>query len=565
MSSKASQSNSSYRRVKALLFSPGFQRFVLAMVAIVITHQFLLSPEFSLIDDGVGIQRSMKMEQSYQAGDYGKLFVLEKKHGRVRPMYWIYVWLRYIVFGKNSSFLYHLWQTIFFIIILQLIYSIASLLFSSKSVGLLSGLLFALFSPGSEFTRMLGSAAENWWRWASAEPQLTFLYILSFFFFLKAYIIRTRYAEGREGQYIFYFIMCIIILPIFYFTKETSLFFIPVSALFLAILPGKERRGVKALLWSYFVANAICGIVLLFFVVPVMKQGYAGGYEIFNFDRHFKILRIYLLQIYQGLGLLLIVALVGFIARVISEIGRKKFSLEVKWEFLLLCSASAVLIFIVPWESPLPRYLSPCLVSLTIFVGCELDRIFKSLGKLIYESGKRGKKFELQRVMNIIFLVFLICCCIFLFHDNLKIIFRESSVLAEREKTNGEFIRYIADKVPHDGRVLLSYLPGLGPEWTFETGLHLKILYGRDDIKVDFFDPQKPNDLSGNFFFATWFLQQFGSYERDQNAVVRALWPRIADVKEITKDGVKEIKIEKERRTPRFIWRVYEIKEAVSS
>ena len=46
---------------------------------------------------------------------------------------------------------------------------------------------------------------------------------------------------------------------------------------------------------------------------------------------------------------------------------------------------------------------------------------------------------------------------------------------------------------------------------------------------------------------------------------MRSLLPRIVDGKEITKDGVKEIKKEKKKRTPRFRWRVYEIKEGGSS
>ncbi|TES85825.1 hypothetical protein E3J95_03545, partial [Candidatus Aerophobetes bacterium] len=344
---------------------------LLVLLVILVSLPSLLIP-WSLIDDGESIRRSQEINRFLTSADYGgiSLPIIEQDHGRFRPLYWLYLWVEYNLFGLTARY-HHLGRILLFVVIVLLISGVAKQIAGSTRAGILAGLLFALFP----FT------VKNWHRLGPGESQLVLWQVASLYFLGRAYLEAERHPERRP---LFYLVLSIAILPLSYFSKETSVMLVPVSGLMLLVMglsfKGRRYRPSKRVFLAYFMANLACGLASRGAAhLLTVRGGYTVHYQI-EINRILSTARQYGILLFQGYHLILLMALVVFSIRLIYHL-RKSGGLDrsLKWQIIMLFWFIAALGVQLPWAFVVGRYLLPCLVGLSVFMGVELAHLLSFL------------------------------------------------------------------------------------------------------------------------------------------------------------------------------------------
>ena len=475
---------------------------LLVLLVLLVSLPALLIP-WSLIDDGESIRRSQEINRFLASADYGRISLplIKQDHGRFRPLYWLYLWVEYNLFGLTARY-HHLGRILLFVVVVLLISGVARQIAGSTRAGILSGLLFALFP----FT------VENWHRLGPGEPQLVLWQLASLYFLGRAYL-EVKRDPGRRA--LFYLVLSIAILPLSYFSKETSVMLVPVSAVMLLVMglsfKGRRYRPLRTVFLVYFIANLACGLA---------SQGAAhlltagGGYTIhyqIEISRILSTARRYGILLFQGYHLFLVVALVAFSIRLIHHL-RKGGGLDqsLKWQIIMLFWFMAALGVQLPWAFALGRHLLPCLAGLTVFMGVEMAHL---LGFLSFFSGKKPAVAEgtnhstdgysfikgllargIKAVLVLAFLIFAV--------TGFEAIWSSATYFIERDRANAEAVKFLAENVAPGHHLYLNL--GSDSEWFYEIGLHLRLFYHRDDVIVRCLDLESPQSYSEGDFLATW-------------------------------------------------------------
>jgi len=494
---------------------------------------------WSLIDDGESIRRSQEINRFLGSADYGSISLplIEQDHGRFRPLYWLYLWVEYNLFGLNARY-HHLGRILLFVVVVLLISGVAKQIAGSARAGVLSGLLFAL-SP---------LTIDNWHRLGPGEPQLVLWQVASLYFLGRAYLKAERNGGRRP---LFYLVLSIAILPLSYFSKETSIALVPVSAVMFLVMglssKGKGYCSSRTLFFVYFMANLACGLAsggaaqLL-----TAGGGYTVHYEI-GIHRILGTSRHYAAFLFGGYHLLLVIALVGFSIRLVHHLYKGGgLGRSLKWQIIMLFWFIAALGVLLPWKYALGRYLLPCLIGLSVFMGVELANLLSSVRffwgrkpsrvegtnwdthrcSLVRKLRRRGVK----AIVALAYLTFAVAA--------FEGIWNSATFLVQRDGVNAETVRFLAGNLGQGHRLYLN----LGPEseWFYETGLHLRLFYDRDDIVVRCLDLGSPQSYSEGDFLASW--SEHGRYPI--NLLFRSLGKRTTVTRTIhRKQAVLHIKL----------------------
>jgi len=500
---------------------------LLVLLVLLVSLPSLLIP-WSLIDDGESIRRSQQINRFLTSADYGSISspLIKQDHGRFRPLYWLYLWVEYNLFGSTARY-HHLGRILLFVVIVLLISGVAKQIAGSTRAGILSGLLFALFP----FT------VENWHRLGPGEPQLVLWQIASLYFLGRAYLEVER-DPGRRP--LFYLVLSIAILPLSYFSKETSVMLVPVSAVMLLVMglsfKGARYRPLRRVFLAYFMANLVCGLASRGAAhLLAVRGGYTVHYQI-EIHRILSTARQFGILLFQGYHLFLVIALVAFSIRLVHHL-RKGGGLgrSLKWQIIMLFWFVAALGIQFPWAFALGRYLLPCLVGLSVFMGLELANLlsfpsFFSRRKtpLAAETNNSTNRYSLLKellarsIKAIVILAYLIFAVV-----AFEGIWNSATYFIERDRANAEAVKFLAENVGRGHHLFVNL--GADSEWLYEIGLHLPLFYHRDDIIVRYLEVEFPQSYSEGDFLAT--RSEFRRYPVD--LLFRSLGKKITLAKTI--------------------------------
>jgi len=475
---------------------------LLVLLVLLVSLPSLLIP-WSLIDDGESIRRSQQINRFLTSADYGSISLplIKQDHGRFRPLYWLYLWVEYNLFGSTARY-HHLGRILLFVVIVLLISGVAKQIAGSTRAGVLSGLLFALFP----FT------VENWHRLGPGESQLVLWQVASLYFLGRAYLEVER-DPGRRP--LFYLVLSIAILPLSYFSKETSVMLVPVSAVMLLVMglsfKGARYRPSRRVFLAYFMANLVCGLASRGAAhLLAARGGYTVHYQI-EIHRILSTARQYGILLFKGYHLFLVIALVVFSVRLVHHLRKNgRLGRSLKWQIIMLFWFIAALGVQLPWAFVLGRYLLPCLVGLSVFMGVELASL---LSFLSFFSGRKSplaeetnysthrysfiKELLGRAIKTIVVLVYLIFAVI-----AFEGIWNSATYLIQRDEANAEAVQLLAGNVTRGHHLYLNL--GADSEWFYEIGLHLQLFYHRDDIIVECLDLESAQSYSEGDFLATW-------------------------------------------------------------
>src|SRR5436190_23898331 len=120
-----------------------FIGFLVAAIAAATVVWPMLRLRWDLVDDGVSFATSHLIENAVSLGDprIAEPVFLERHFVRFRPVYWVWFWLIYHVFG-TSHFIFHLIKVLFFIISALCVYTLIWLLVKHPRVALATALLY---------------------------------------------------------------------------------------------------------------------------------------------------------------------------------------------------------------------------------------------------------------------------------------------------------------------------------------------------------------------------------------------------------------------------------------
>lgn len=437
-------------------------------LALVLPSIFL---PWSLIDDGERLVISQQMTESLTKGDFYNFIYhpVDQISGRFRPVYWIFHWLVFLV-GDKIVWLHHFVRVAIFLVTASTFYILVSR-FISKTTGFFSLAFFLFFAPN----------LENWWRLGPQEPLILLFLLIGFWFLVKQKLLWS-----------------ILFFGLALFTKETTVFiFLPL----LLLLPFVKSRVLKGATISVGLMSAL--LVLTLFLLK-KSTGYISAYQ-FNFGQVQESIQAYS-SLFSSLGLrfLLLLTFGTFLLTLVKDLKRKKVSTHLlfsSWGILWFISAFTIQL---PWQHPLGRYLLPAILGLAIFVGIQSEKIFNYSQKIFVGKDKI--------VWLGTTLFFGLSWAVFLFYNSIYI-FRFSSDYWNREQTNSKVIYQLAQLTPEDGKIFLNLSDELNArEWFVEIPMHLRLFYKRDDIKVDYFDPE--GELSKGDIVVSW--SEFQRYSLEQ-------------------------------------------------
>ena len=249
---------------------------------------FLRNPAFNLIDDGMSLQVSKKII----SGDFSNF--IEINSGRVRPLYWIYFSLIYIVSGINPLGFW-IGQTI---VVSATLFSLWYLLTSNVSIKSWKIHLIVLVLPIIFF---IPAVSENLYRLGTAEVR-QLLFIILFLIWMKKSVERN--IPNWPGFLLFLLALL---------TKETSIFLAPLLIIFYLPYIVKEYL-TKSKIKKH--KEKICFLIFFGFFTLIYysflstikdSSSYASGFglDLSQLKLNFLISRLEMNEIYYLLLILL--------------------------------------------------------------------------------------------------------------------------------------------------------------------------------------------------------------------------------------------------------------------
>lgn len=462
--------------------------YILSLITVIAMTVILLMPQlkmpWSLIDDGEDLRMSQEIAQHLSDGDYTWLLGYEKVNGRFRPMYWLWHFANYKVFGL-SAFGHHLSHLILYIAISVLIFLITHKISKSNLGGVFAVILFLFFVP----------SAENFYRLGTAEPKIVLLYLIIVWQIVKLYF--EQFTRGKPSVGLGNYLLVLFSVGVAYFTKETTP--ILIAAFFFLFVGGlldPNLKNKKA--WLKFSAVFLFFNLLFLVSSYLIRQRfyenasgtYIQAYE-FIFLDIIKRFYAYSKLLLINYNLVLLIPVVGFaftlkelLASLTKVKGRElvcgKLSAVFLWQAALLSWFFLYLLIQIPWSYVLGRYLMPMAVWFSIFMGIEYAKHFSKESGFLLNFAKGKLTFKLPGIS----LFSLVVIFIFLSYGSWQIYKMYYSVV-KGERATQRMIRYLAEEIPPQGKLYVNFSDVL-LEYAYEIPLHLSLFYDRPDIKVEY-------------------------------------------------------------------------------
>ena len=218
---------------------------VLAVSVVVVMYPRVLSPGFSLLDDGVVLRGASKVGRGLRRCDVSPLLALEK-NGRFRPVKWSFMALAQAAVG-NSPRGFHLFFGLTWLVSAFALAAAIRIVLKDRVAGLLAGVAFVFCPP----------AVENYYTISKDEPALVLWLSLSIVILACALSGTSRKSAVRFG-YLGASAGCV---GLAYFTKETAQILGVVSIAWVLLALVAQRRGgssaasdgsVRTLCWYAF-------------------------------------------------------------------------------------------------------------------------------------------------------------------------------------------------------------------------------------------------------------------------------------------------------------------------
>lgn len=405
------------------ILSPG----LMGLISILVITFSLLLPSlavpFSFIDDAYFIEHSEIALQKIVSGDFGFIsqVLLEPDTGRVRPIYWLSLFVRYLLLGQSP----HLFHLANILIVLGIMYFNYQIFFRFTRSNLWSFL-------GSLALLIFWRTSENFFRLGPQEPLALLLILASFYL-----------APAKISFYLG-------ILAIF--VKETSIFILPFTFLLL-LYDGPKRK-----FWlNYFLFSLIplSYLIITRFIKPVSGD-YSDNYQVTlsliissfqKYREYFDSTWITSLFKISLLSLLLV--------------RSKGYWIGLFWTIL----SFAVLL---PWQIKMGRYLLPVLPGLLLFIVLQSQKIYSSV--------------PTRKWLVIVAFPLLYYWANYLFTNSVQF-YNVLSTHIARESANSDLVKYLASVIPNGHKLYFNFPDDQNNlEWLDGSARQLHYLYDRPDL-----------------------------------------------------------------------------------
>ena len=451
-----------------------------------------LSLPFSLIDDTEAIKRSEILSQQFSGGDFSQTgwIFLEPTTGRTRPFYWIFFYVRYLLFGQNPFF-FHLSDIFISIGILFSLYYLVKRISSS------SWLAFFTTLPVLFFYRSF----ENYYRLGPQEPLMLLFILLSLICLLN--------TKKKPRLKLPSWILMILALA----TKETAVFICPL--LFLLALVKKEKQYWQLFLVSCLGAGLLVGARFL----RPQNADYSTNYQlsISTFINTFKGYKAqfdstWITSVFK-------ISLVSFFLALVFRQDVKLSLIGLSW-FIFSFG------LLLPWQLVLGRYLLPVLPGLTLFIVTETKRQLDWAKK--------------HWLFIILFITSAYYWSNFIF-TNVAQSANVASGHLIREKANWQAVAFMAESAPSDSIVHINSLPDANyNEWIDQAENQLGIFHSRPDLKTNYLDL---NLVQSGELVAEWsfFDKDIDLIRNDQVSFLDQICLSASQHQTLLKPALKEI------------------------
>ena len=364
------------KKILKILNSSYFWLLFFLLASIVYFWHFLMHPAFNLIDDGM----TLKISREILSGNFNSLIEIES--GRIRPFYWIYFSLIYLLSG-NYPIGYWFGQTLMFSLSLFSIwYLIRIEPKNNKWIKYFYGfpLLILFFVP---------AISENLCRLGTAEVR-QMLFIILFMIWM------VKNTMGRLQEWIgllFFFLATL--------TKETSLMLLPMFFIYIIPFLLTNFKKYRKQLWTLLLFSFFSLAFFLLGIALKENSEYSSNFSINWPQIKYNILisRHTMREIYY----LLTIFLSFTLARIILYFKNKKTFYKKEKSYILkilinfwkknsiliavLTGLFVSLFFVFSWQYQLNRYYYPVFIFLFIYMLLELN----SLIFVFFDSSPKEK------------------------------------------------------------------------------------------------------------------------------------------------------------------------------
>ncbi len=440
---------------------------IFLFISLFIFWQFLLSPPFSLADDGYSLTLGKQLFSDVSISNW-KNTLFEFDIGRFRPVYLLYFSIVFLFFGSNPIGLW-LGQTVVLWLTLVFLYKLINLFTKNKQLSFVLSTIWLI----------MPNVSENIFRAGTAEPrQLLFILLFIYFYF----------SDHLKNIQKTVFLAILLFLAIG--TKETSIILIPF--IFYHYVSNKYKKLNKFLLFIF----TIVGLPLLLFgAFILMKNFFQTGYAVENFSINLMTLFTAfdnVARTFKHYTFLIFFTGFSFSFRVLISYFNnnhlkiiKNSAIELSLFILIIQS----LFFIVAWKFHFERYFYLMWSFIIIVIALE----FSDWKRMFLKSEKTFKKLTQNQlfVFSCYFILMIMLSYTLFFKKNLlKFIFlpTESLSVYKQSFDATQISHSIIEKLLKNKTVEEVYLTNDGYEIMYEIGLYVSQFKDRD---VLVFSPNK--------------------------------------------------------------------------
>jgi hypothetical protein len=420
----------------------------------------LASAQFGLLDDGVTL-----LVARHLLAEPTSLLTQEATSGRLRPTYWLFYTLYYVLWGSSPTG-YFVMQWLVLCLTSLAITSIIATITRDYIAAPIGGLLYATSGP----------VWESYYTLSKPEPPLVLWLALS-----QLCLFMAMFSQKRRLRWV-QLTLSIFFLAAAYLTKETTVVMLPIS-IALLILVWLATRGladgasarVGAL--TFVIGNLICLVLFLLLRFATGTADPASG----TYSVHYQITPDSIRQtsidefawVVRDFAYLVPIALLGSLLPWLDRSAQRL--------ALLLCYgclfATAWVVVMLPWwDASLEYFLLPV-----------------SLGVVLATAG--GVALAQTAIRSQDTWKMLLACTALVSTAALASIpiingVATGAIQLNVDEANAEMLRSVAQATPGGGRVALAIPPD--SEYVAEARLQLQMLYDRSDIDLQGSDNLPP-------------------------------------------------------------------------
>ncbi len=456
--------------------------FIVSLAAIFIVGFGILKMPWQLVDDGKSAQISQILTDSFLNKDIKSFLggLVEPQSGRFRPLYWIYLWFTFLVFGYQplGHYILHL---VLFITTVWLVFRLILMGGGSRKAAIIGSSLFAID------WRIL----ENWYRLGPQEPLQTPLLLGSIYLFLKQRNTKNKFQLAWS----------IVLIILAMFLKETNIAFVAIPIyLLISDLILKNKLHIRND-WIYFFFTLMGVIISRFIASSIYPVSGYGSLYMIKLDFIISNLNSYVEMIRASYSPLIEIIIAYFVISIFLLFIKKGYKeILSTYYFAGLFGTFFISFFVIqlPWGFTVGRYLLTAFSGSFIALSLVGERLFSLFDKANRDSDRSGDKASNLFFYMIRFSVILPLVLVIFY--NLIMSFNYISWVTKVGNFNDRFIKQIVKSTPENGRVFLNVVHDDNEELELfvEIRWHFDYFYNRKDIVLDYLPENlnlKPEDL----------------------------------------------------------------------